>query len=206
MSYDLSFEKRQLWLLGVMGILFAVLLAAGGYFAGRLAAPPVAGVLPTVKMPVLPGDKKSDADSLAAGASAGSETKGDSALAASAVAPVLGNAVVPALKDREAPGASSLSAGTASSSGASSEATVATGTYTLQFGVFHDSENAKALAKDLADKGTKATVSVMHNSLGEALSAVRYGSYATSDDAMLAAREQAKLLDVEVVVRPSDRL
>lgn len=208
MSYDFSFEKSQMWLLGLLATLMAVLLVTAGFLIGRIsiapststtaAAPVVSTAQPAVKVsasPVLtapvvrvPGATMT----LAAPAAAGS------------AAPTESTQEVVQLTPPPAEANSTVAINTASSSGDVYQLT-ATG-YALQYGAFRDPANARDLMKQLTEQKVIASVVTMQNAYGESYSVVRSGAYPTVSDARQAAVDQANRLRMPIVVRPAGRL
>lgn len=220
MSYDLRFEKRELWLLGILTAAIAVLLVTAGYLAGRVSTEPsttAVGTAPGIadspavsrreQSAALEADPRTASDDASETPASAADVRSDLAGAESAARTGESNArsAEAALSNPRA-AAGSLASRTATSSLDSATTASPEAAYTLQFGAFRDRANAESLAKEIADKGAKPTVSVKKNSLGESFWVVRLGNFATSREAMQAARQQANTLDQQVVIRPTDRL
>lgn len=223
MSYDYSFQKGQLWLLGTLSVLMATLLVITGFLIGRITmTPPDTMVAGGAGVVAAPGTVVSSARPAASGANGvsvalpqvgggyvASPTRvvipmGSGSTAAPAAAPV---AATPA--PVEVTSVASSSAAATASSGAAVGAdvyTLGSPGYTLQYGAFRDPSNARELMKQLAEQKVIASSVTMTNAYGQAFSVVRSGAYPTISDAREAAVEQANKLRMPIVVRPASKL
>lgn len=208
MSYDFSFEKSQMWLLGVLATLMAVLLVTAGFLMGRISITPSAST--TAAAPVVqtsqPAVKVSASPALTAPVVRvpGATMTLAAPTTNSSAAPTESTQDVVQLTPPPAEANSTVAINTASSSGDVYQL-AATG-YALQYGAFRDPANARDLMKQLTEQKVVASVVTMQNAYGESYSVVRSGAYPTVSDARQAAVDQANRLRMPIVVRPAGRL
>lgn len=203
MSYDFSFEKSQMWLLGLLSTLMAVLLVMAGFLIGRISVTPnktsaavAAPVVQTTTQPVMKSPVVAAPIVRVPGATM-TLAAPTSSVAASA-------SDVVQLTPSAAETSPTVAISTASSS--SDVYQLAATGYALQYGAFRDPANARDLMKQLTEQKVIASVVTMQNAYGESYSVVRSGNYSTVSDARQAAVDQANRLRMPIVVRPAGRL
>jgi len=211
MSYDFSFEKSQMWLLGLLATLMAVLLVTAGFLIGRIsiapsafttaAAPVVSTAQPAVKVSASPALTAPVVRVPGATMTFAAPTTGASAAPAASTQDVV-QLTSSAADNRTVAINEASSSGSA---GGDVYQLAATG-YALQYGAFRDPANARDLVKQLTEQKVVASVVTMQNAYGESYSVVRSGTYPTVSDARQAAVDQANHLRMPIVVRPAGRL
>lgn len=213
MSYDFSFEKSQMWMLGALATLMAVLLVAAGFLMGRITVTPSTSTTATVGAPVVqatqPAVKVSASPAITAPVVKvpGATMTLAAPTAAGSVAPAEATQdVVQLMPPAADSGTVAINAASSTSSAGGEVYQLTASGYALQYGAFRDPANARDLLKQLKDAKIIATVMTMQNAYGESYSVVRSGVYPTVADARQAAVDQANLLKMPIVVRPAARL
>ena len=195
MSYDFSFEKGQMWLLGALAVLMSVLLVAAGFLWGRISLVPSYST--TASSAGAPVVTATPATSL--------RTPSVSTPVGSVQAPLVIAAPAPVAVTQLTPSAASSTVDISNAPAPEVYQLAATG-YALQYGAFRDGGNARDLLKQLKEQKVIASVVTMQNAYGETYSVVRSSPYPTVADAREAAVDQANRLGMPIVVRPAGRL
>ncbi|MEZ2345839.1 SPOR domain-containing protein [Terriglobus sp. RCC_193] len=211
MSYDFSFQKSQMWLLGLLATLMSVLLVTAGFLMGRISVTPSAST--TAAAPVVqstqPAVKVSASPALTAPVvrvPGATMTLAAPTTAVSAAPAESTQDVVQLTSPAADSGTVAINAASSSGSAGGDVYQLAATGYALQYGAFRDPANARDLMKQLKDAKIVATIMTMRNAYGESYSVVRSGAYPTVADARQAAVDQANLLKMPIVVRPAARL
>jgi cell division protein FtsN len=183
MSYDFSFEKKNVVLLTACILLIAMLLVSAGYLLGiqrssphaSISKPePVRPVLPAVvETPIIPTPaptKPLDVSSEPASAASAGDLPADEPS--------------PAPNRKSHPPAQ----------------------FSLQIGAFHSKGNAEARVKALKEHGVAATIMNTKDTSGTTWFAVRAGTYSDLPSATKAAQTMSAATSEFVIVRPAQSL
>lgn len=206
MSYDFSFQKSQMWMLGALATLMAVLLVAAGFLMGRITVTPSTAAAAPVTQPMVKVSPSSAIAAPVVRVPGATMTLATPAAGSVAVPVAPAQDVVQLTPSSSDGGTVAINAASPGSVAGSDVYQLAASGYALQYGAFRDPANARDLMKQLTEQKVIASVVTMQNAYGESYSVVRSSAYPTVADARQAAVDQANHLRMPIVVRPAGRL
>jgi cell division protein FtsN len=183
MSYNFSFEKKNVVLLTACILLIAMLLVSAGYLLGIQHSSPHASISkPEPVLPVLPPAVEKSAMPTPPPAKPLDVSPEPSSAASAGDLSADEPSPAPSRKSHPSP------------------------QFSLQIGAFHSKGNAEARVKILKEHGVAATIMSTKDAAGATWFAVRAGTYSDLPSATKAARAMSAAISEFVIVRPTQSL